>query len=380
MRWLLAIAILLTSLPASAWYSDTNFQYRQKITVDNTKVGADLTDFPVYLDTDDLAAGFYTHAKSNCADVRITKSDGSTEVPREIVFCSGSNGEIHFKAAGTLSGSVDTDFYIYYGNSGASDYATSATYGAENVWNSNYVAVWHFQESPAGSAPQMLDSTANNNDGTSYGTMIGADSVAGKLAGNSLDFDGSNDAIGVTDTAALRLPGSYTYSSWIKTSTTAVTSMFGNLGSGAPSAGWNANIRGDTNKIQALAYNSGLYLNIESTTDPTDGGWHLFHITQDGTTRADLYMNGTSEANDTTSLSLVGDYANNITIGGREESTVNAFAGTMDEVRIMSSAMASTWISTEYNNQNSSSTFYTASAEETVPASSSGILFLWNLI
>jgi hypothetical protein len=185
MRLLPLLLAISLALPAhAAWYSDTDFAYRQKITVDNTKVGANLTDFPIYVNTDDLAAGFYTHAQSDCDDVSITKSDETTEVAREIVFCDGADGEIHFKAAGTLSGSVDTDYYIYYGNAGASDYATSATYGAENVW-SDYVAVWHNQEDPSGSAPQVLDSTANNQDFTSGGSMTSGDSVAGKLSGKA---------------------------------------------------------------------------------------------------------------------------------------------------------------------------------------------------
>lgn len=349
-----------------AWYSDA-WTYRVKFTIASSQVDADLTDFPVYLDLSQLPSDFFTNVQSDGGDIRITTSGGTTELPREIVTIDtvGETGEVHFKVSGTLSSSSDTDFYIYYGNAAASDYAVTATYGAQNVWNSNYVGVWHFEEDPSGTAPQMLDSTSNNNDGTSYGSMTSGDSVAGKLGGNALDFDGSNDAISVDHTSALELTGSYTYSGWTKTTTTTTTSLMTNTPSGAPTNGWGINMQASSNVYRLLGYNGGLYMAIDSTTDPTDGSWHMFHAVQNGSTRADLYVAGSSEGNDTT-ISNVGSLTNEITLGGREQGTVNAYAGTFDEVRILSTNLASTWISTEYNNQNAPGTFVTASTQETI--------------
>lgn len=376
MRWILTLLVILNTLPASAWYSDTAFAYRQKITVDNTKVGADLTDFPIYLNTDDLASGFYTHAQSDCDDVRITKSDGTTEVPREIVFCSGSNGEIHFKASGTLSGSSDTDFYIYYGNSGASDYATSATYGAENVW-SDYVAVWHNQEDPSGSAPQVLDSTANNQDFTSLGSMTSGDSIAGKM-GQALDFDGSDDGMTTPDTSGLDLAGtSYTYSAWFKsTNATNASPIVAKLACcSASTSGWAVIFNTASGNLRMLGYNStAVTVATTTATGFDDGSWHIFHATQNATTRADLYVDGSADGSDTSVNTLAaGTYVVNQATRGDTGSKTDV---DIDEFRVRASLLSSTWISTEYNNQNSSSTFYTASAEEEAPVASN--IFMWN--
>ena len=60
------------------------------------------------------------------------------------------------------------------------------------VWDNNYQGVWHLREDPSGSAPQIADSTSNNNDGTMNGGMTTTDQVAGQIDG-SLDFDGSSD-------------------------------------------------------------------------------------------------------------------------------------------------------------------------------------------
>ncbi len=171
---IIAFVLLLVSLPfvlrslrsvqktEAAWYSSL-WGYRVRLTIDHTKVTADQTDFPVYVDLSTLPSGFHQHVnQTDGRDIRVTKSDGTTELPREVVFYNASThkGEIHIKYTGTLSSSTDTSIYIYYGNASTSDYATNATYGAENVWDSNYLAVYHLNE-PSG---HHLDSTSNNKD------------------------------------------------------------------------------------------------------------------------------------------------------------------------------------------------------------------------
>jgi len=142
---LFATALAPSPARAASWYN-ASWSYRAAITVQHGQVGGSLTDFPVYVNLADMPAGFWSAVNSDCGDIRVTESDGTTEVPREVVTCSvaGQSGELHFKAP-ALSSSSDSIFYIYYGDSGASDYATSATYGAQNVWDSNFKGVWHLK-------------------------------------------------------------------------------------------------------------------------------------------------------------------------------------------------------------------------------------------
>jgi len=117
-----------------AWYN-ANWDYRVKITIDNTQVGATLTNFPVYVDLSELPAGFHTNVnQTDARDIRVTRSDGETECAREVVSYTSATdiGELHF-LANSISSSADTDFYIYYGNSSATEPAVDATYGSENV-------------------------------------------------------------------------------------------------------------------------------------------------------------------------------------------------------------------------------------------------------
>lgn len=170
---------------------DAAWKGRTKITIAAGKVEADLVDFPVYLNLNDLGSNsdFWIKTKTNCSDIRITKADGKTELPRELVACdvAAKTGEVHFKVAGTLSSSAANKFYIYYGNPNAVDYAASDALGRENVWNANYKAVWHFQEANA----TYVDSTVNHIDGIG---MNGPTRVSTNI-GYGVSCDGGNDYI-----------------------------------------------------------------------------------------------------------------------------------------------------------------------------------------
>src|SRR6185503_6949856 len=168
---------------------------RVAVTVQHGQVGGALTDFPVYVDLSDMPAGFWSAVNSDCGDIRVTESDGTTEVPREVAACNtgGDTGELYFKAP-ALSSSSDSTFYIYYGDSGASDYATSATYGAQNVWTNGYKSVYHFEQDPSGT---VLDSTANHFD-LAGSNMDSSNEVAGAVAGNGYSFNGVDEQLSDT--------------------------------------------------------------------------------------------------------------------------------------------------------------------------------------
>lgn len=179
----LVVGASMLFLPRSAeaaWYGggDT-WAYRLGLTIASANVDANLTDFPVYVDLADLPDNFWQNTTSSCGDIRITTSDGTTEVPREIAACDtvSKTGELYFKAS-SLSSAVDNVFYIYYGNLAAGNYPDTDTYGAQNVWTNNFAAVWHLEELAGDST--MTDSTANANNGTyQNGASGGANSLVG---------------------------------------------------------------------------------------------------------------------------------------------------------------------------------------------------------
>lgn len=339
-----------------AWYN-ASWDYRVKLTVASSQVSADLTDFPVYVDLSDFPAQFFSNVNSDGSDIRVTKSDGTTEVPREIVFITtgSSIGEMHFKASGTLSSSSDTDFYIYYGNSGASEPASDATYGSENTWGSNYAAVYHMQEDPSGTAPQILDSTSGGYNGTTGGTMTSGDSVAGKLAGNSVDFDGTDDLVD-SNNIVLPTTGDVTFSAWTNTVSDASGSRIIVTETVSSSLTWGLWKSADDYRMSVDSATT----TATSTATVVASTWQHVVGTYDGDLK--VYVDGSLSA---TTLTASQDTlsTHEIFIGARANATL-PWDGKMDEVRVSSSARAATWISTEYNNQNSPGTFYSVGTQE----------------
>jgi len=115
------------------WYN-SSWTYRQKITVDATKVDEVFSLLPIY--TSKLNLDFFDRAKAGAADIRITQADGTTEIARYIVAhdATAHTGLILANVLADVSISTNTDYYVYYGNAAASDHATSATYGRDAVF------------------------------------------------------------------------------------------------------------------------------------------------------------------------------------------------------------------------------------------------------
>jgi hypothetical protein len=86
------------------------------VTIDSTEVAADLTDYPVYVDLSDLPASFWDTVASGGGDIRCYKSDGTTELAREVVSCEVAyqtfDGVDDYALATGISPNVANDFSI----------------------------------------------------------------------------------------------------------------------------------------------------------------------------------------------------------------------------------------------------------------------------
>jgi hypothetical protein len=353
----------------AAWYNDA-WAYRTKLTIDHTKVGADQTDFPVYIDLSILSSEFHQHVnQTDARDIRITKGDGTTELPREVVGYNKSTktGEVHFKYTGTLSSTTDTDVYIYYGNATAADYAAAATYGKNNVWDSNYKGVWHLTETSMGTADEMKDST-------STGNHLKGDSTASKRPGvvaaklyNGQSFVTVNSQY-LQRTSAVSLGtlvASQSMEAWYKVEANPTTTQ--NIVCTEDSTYSHHNciyIDGAAGKIGVGTTWDTPFTQWIQTNVPAAGSWHHVIWTWDGTTNR-LYIDGTEATNNTTT-----PYRSNAVVHmwiGNDRSGVSTSGldGQIDEARFTSTNRSATWISTQYKNQNDASSFFKhISAEE----------------
>ena len=151
------------------WY-DADWEHRNKITVSlNSVISNELTDFPVLIS---LTDSDFTQAKSDGSDFVFTSSDGTTVLDHEIEKFDSSTGEIiAWVNFPTLPSSSATDIYIYYkGN--------TSSVNSEDVWNDDYVVVWHLDQTSTGVSGEFKDSTSNGNDGRGGGgTDVGYNSA-----------------------------------------------------------------------------------------------------------------------------------------------------------------------------------------------------------
>ena len=145
------------------WYHDS-WEFRKNITLSlNTATGvnSDLTDFPVlisFTDTDLIQTN-----ESQGRDFVFTESDGTTVLSHEIEKFDNTTGEvIAWVKLPTMSASSTTEIYMYYKGD-------TIGFDSADVWNDDYVLVWHLNQTSTGTVGEFRDSTSNGNDGRGGG-------------------------------------------------------------------------------------------------------------------------------------------------------------------------------------------------------------------
>jgi len=356
---MLSLVVIWPQTATALWF-DASWDYRVSVTIDATQVDSTLTNFPVYVDLSDLPADFHTNVKSDGCDIRVVESDETTETAFELVsYDAGSDtGELHFMAD-SLSSSVDTVFYIYYGNSGASCYATNATYGAEAVWT-GYLMVSH---------GNTADSTGNLTFSNTSASFEETTNV--KLGATARRFDGGGGDEIRTDYGSYGSPigtGDFTIQAWVRMPQEDARRTIMSFSSSAGGYADVFELRYDRaaenyyTRTVARAGTSGQAEAVSSTNDQDDT-YKLFHASRTGTT-ARIYRNGTLAGTSVNAENVV-SVGSRFAIGGFESFTVQTVNGELDEYRLATSELSADWISFEYTNQNTPTTAYTIGTQET---------------
>lgn len=335
----------------------------QEVTIQSSQVSADLTDFVIYVDLADLAkagSDIFDTCRSDGGDIRVTKSDGTTELPVEIVSIdtTGQTGEIHFKFTGTLSSSSDTTVRIWYNGTDTLPAATS-TYGRNAVW-SDWFLVTHMDDLTTST---LLDSTGNNTL-TKITANNPTEITSGKV-GNAQDF--STDYITSNFNPATQIgTGAFSVTAWFKANTNGSRRTFAYFGD--PSAFQDVIIlqfiETSTNTIQiGTREGTGGFADVTVPSGQFNNTWKYLGFTRTGSDAA-VYIDGTSIDTDTNA-----EWANGLDsmfqIGAAYTSGTNPYTDEMDEFRVRDGVLNSNWQTTEWENQNSTSTFYTTSDEQT---------------
>lgn len=329
-----------------AWYN-ASWSGRFPITSQNAKV-AEAVDNGYY-DLSLAPAGFHAAVKTGGVDIRVARSDGDTEVAREVVvYDEGADtGELHFDTTGIQTGS-DIVWYIYAGNPAASDYAVDDTYGAEAVWNANYLGVWHLHES-SGSA---LDSTSNSNDAAFVGNL--PNSVPVKI-GNGQDLNGTGDRMLVANRIALSTGA--TLECWIEPDVLKSEAMMAKR-DGASDNNWQFYVGDASGGLTVIFW--GLSPINHSPGDFVTTGLSNFIATYNGSV-VKIYKDASEIYSFATTGTII---ETDIDTRFGSDWFGGDFDGGFDEFRISNIARSADWITTGYNNQDDPSTFWSTGAWE----------------
>ena len=340
----------------------SNFGYRKSITIDHTKINADLTNFPVLVDiTDSDLQNNVLQAKGN--DIAFVNSDHTVQYNHEIELYNSTNGHLVAWVNVTLvSSTIDTTFYIYYGNSTCANQENK-----QDVWDSNYLMVQHLQEDGTGT---RSDSTSNGNDGTPTNYDGDEATSSGKINGAD-NLDGTNDWINISSgTELLNLSSSSgSFFTWIKTSTSEKTVMSKSTDDEIGQPG-DILLKISANKLFLFVEGgSGIGgTDLTGTTSVTDNTWHYVGFTYNKITETfNLYVDGQLE--NTSSYSMNGYNTWPVALGVFSfhipvpEDWFH-FDGTIDEVCISNIERNVSWINASYQNQNAPSTFLRTGDQE----------------
>lgn len=321
---------------------------RHTITIDYTKVStANQTDFPVLLSNGNFLDDCYANTQSAGQDLRFTSdAAGATELPFEIVSWNtgAKTAEVYVKIP-TLSYTANTIFYVWYSNAAASAYGETDTFGKHNTWDSNFDFVHHMN---GASETALDDSTSNNRDITNKDGTPTFNATA--KWGLGVNFGGNSDVyIPTFNYATSNVTVLVVYKSANLAGTQGVVSIgrggngFAIYPNGSGSGVWSVN----------TAYGA------DCGGNNSTANW-FFYVGSYNGTNARAYLNGAYVAQ--AAGAAPGNNASCDIVFGALLRSSNYANGIVEEIRYSKVQRADDWITTEYNNLNSPSTFATGSA------------------
>jgi RHS repeat-associated protein len=342
----------------------------------------DQIDFPV------LISGVYPYLanvsngglvqSANGYDIVFSSDpEGASRLDHEIDSYDPVTGTVNFWVGiPTLSHTVDTVIYLFYGN-------PAVTVSQENkagVWENGYVSIYHLSNGTTLSTADSL----NTNNGTNQGTTATTGMIDGAAS-----FNGATSyialpaaAFGNYPTNASTTTYSLSFETWFKTASSGVilgqddgTTPGGSPGGYVPAIYVDA--AGD---LRASMFWHDSSLQLVSSSTYNDNQWHSLVDTYSNGTET-LYVDGmalgSQSATEFPYASAYGYFlgTGDTTSWPSAASGWSYLNGALDEARISALPRSADWVATEYANESSPSTFYNVEGQAT-PGSAPIIQYL----
>ncbi|GAB5408507.1 MAG: hypothetical protein BalsKO_08720 [Balneolaceae bacterium] len=354
----LFIALSVTSDIAMAQLSGYTNRLKGQINASQVEGTSDLTNFPVLISfaLNDLRTtgngGFVQDAQGD--DITFTAANGTTILSHQRESYNATSGALEFWVRfPTLSASIDTEFYIYFGNP-----SITTDQSSTNVWDSNYKLVLHMDETGSGginftdAAGEVLTTDISDNATTA---------TTGQIGGARLFTDpGTGDLITIADdgVSPLDISGNITISLWLQI--TNLTSGPDIISKGSYLDGYGLWVS-DDGRLRFQINNSSLVSSAAAIQQ--DGNWDYVTISRASNGDRFIYANGAQVGFNNNAASFeVSDDDLFLSTAAFD------YEGGMDEVRVSNITRDSAWIATEYNNQSSPATFLTQINSEPILA------------
>ena len=360
-----------------SWLS--GWRNRYILTIDSSKVDENLYDFPVYVElssstgqgSDDATPIFDELASDDLRKrIAITTLSGSTEtecyVEIEDWDDASEKAYLWVKVPTVYSG-IDTLLYLYYDASHSDNTAYIGDSGdavSQNVWDDNFVGVWHLAQDPSGGSDAIKDSTSNNNDGTSVGSMTSGDLVDG-YTGKGLNFDGSNDSINCGNSSVFNITNNLTMEAWAKPHDFSSETYQKIAIKNAPTNTMVYQVQtgstaGTTSPVYFNVRTPGGTDTVDTNGSISEGSYRYFAGTFDSGTMK-FFLDGSETDSKLDAGATINTSSDDFSIGD-EDTNVNAFDGEICEVRVSNTVRSDAWIkATRYSSDNNLITFSTYS-------------------
>ncbi len=333
------------------WYAADPWTERIPLTIAPTQVAGTHTDFPVLVSLTDPALG--TGVQADGSDIRFVAADGATPLTHEIESFNPATGALQaWVLLPNLDDAAGASLYLLYGAANAPDQQDIRA-----VWPSLFGSVWHLGTDPGGTGPQLDDSTTNNNDGISLGTMGTANLVPGQI-GSAVNFDGVDDRL---TSAPINLDGrtDITASAWIRADTLTDAAVLSSQPSGTTAFELATTVGGQA----AVTLNSTTDGAVTLTGGTVSAGaWHHLAATWDGVTLR-LYVDGAEVAQQAVAGKMLG--GSDVVAIGAAATGADPFDGVIDEARLEYMTRSPGWVATHHNNTTNPATFAPPATTET---------------
>lgn len=324
--------MVLITTPVFAWY-DADYSYRQKLTLDTSVLTGSVTeDLPILIDVNSENSDFWSHVKTDGEDVRFVAADDTTALDYYFETFNHTTDSMlaWVEVTDTFNATTDIEIYMYYGYASAADGQNQA-----NTYNSDFNAVYNMADVNGG-----IDDGTGVYDGTEAGDPTYQQT--GQI-GYGIDFDGTGDYYNLGfhqdgETAA-------TFMFWVNfdDGASAGRGLIGSQGAGNDGHF----IYGHSDGSGTIYYKPSdgtTILNLLTTDYPNGApsGWVQVTGTFDGT-NGNLYINGVLKDTDVLGAPApLSCPTYNYFLGawnGSGSATYD-FAGLLDEVKVLSSALS----------------------------------------